>query len=107
MQYVTEVLVEEFPDLADLKQFLAMPSSTSVRKSTIIPMSLLFKDEKYIDDDIQILQEYIRECSLSGNSQVKFWQSVIVFYSSMYSEIIEAKKSHCIVSVPTEAERLH
>ena len=72
VQFVTQVLVEEFPNLADLKQFVAMPRSTPAHKSTIVPMSLLFKDEKYVDENIQILQEYMRECSLNGNSQVKF-----------------------------------
>ena len=72
VQYVTQVLVEEFPNLADLKQFVAMPSSTPAHKSTIVPMSLLFNDEKYIDENIQILQGYMRECSLNGNPQVKF-----------------------------------
>ena len=73
VQFVTQVLVEEFfSNLADLKQFVAMPSSTPAHKPIIVPMSLLFKDEKYIDENIQILQEYTRECSLNGNPQVKF-----------------------------------
>ena len=70
--YAAKVLVEEFPCLRDLKWFVATHSNTSAHKSTIVPMCLLFKDEKYIDDNIQILQEYMRECGLNGSPQVKF-----------------------------------
>ena len=69
-QYVARVLVEEFPCFRDLRRFVAALSSTTAHKSTIVPMSLLFKDEKYIDDNIQILQEYMRECGLNGSPQV-------------------------------------
>ena len=44
--------------------------SSVVHKSRVVPMKLLFKDEKYTDENIQILQEYSRECNLTGSSQV-------------------------------------
>ena len=70
VQYTAQVLVEEFPTFSDLRQFVVSPDrSSAVHKSTVIPMKLLFKDEKYTDDNIQILQEYSRECNLTGSPQ--------------------------------------
>ena len=71
VQYTAQVLVEEFPTFSNLRQFVVSPDrSSAVHKSTVIPMKLLFKDEKYTDDNIQILQEYSRECNLTGSPQV-------------------------------------
>jgi len=33
-------------------------------------MKVLFQDDKYTDENIPILQQYIREYNLSGNAQV-------------------------------------
>ena len=71
VQYTAQVLVEEFPTFSNLRQFVVSPDrSSAVHKSTVIPMKLLFKDEKYTDDNIQILQECSRECNLTGSPQV-------------------------------------
>lgn len=70
-QYTMRVLVEDFPALSGLKKFVAkVDQGSAVHTSTIVPMKLLFKDEKYTDDNIQILQEYSTECNLVGNPQV-------------------------------------
>ena len=77
VQYTAQVLVEEFPTFSDLRQFVVSPDrSSAVHKSTVIPMKLLFKDEKYTDDNIQILQEYSRECNLTGSPQV--WSKIYI-----------------------------
>ena len=71
VQYTAQVLVEEFPTFSNLRQFVVSPDrSSAVHKSRVIPMKLLFKDEKYTDDNIQILQQYSRECNLTGSPQV-------------------------------------
>ena len=68
--YTMKLLVESFPSLEKLKPLISTGNSAPVTKSDIVPMTLLFKDEKYIDDNIQILQQYIKGCNLSGNAQV-------------------------------------
>ena len=71
VQYTAQILVAEFPTFSNLRQFVATPDrSSAVHKSTVVPMKLLFKDEKYTDENIQILQEYSRECNLTGSPQV-------------------------------------
>ena len=61
VQYTAQILVEEFPTFSD---------PFAVHKSIVVPMKVLFKDEKYTDENIQILQEYSRECNLTGSPQV-------------------------------------
>ena len=71
VQYTAQVLVKEFPTFSNLRQFVVSPDrSSAMHKSRVIPMKLLFKDEKYTDDNIQILQQYSRECNLTGSPQV-------------------------------------
>ena len=68
---ITAQLVEEFPTFSNLRQFVATPDrSSAVHKFIVVPMKLLFKDEKYTDEYIKILQEYSRECNLTGSPQV-------------------------------------
>ena len=48
VQYTAQILVEEFPTFSNLRQFVVTPDrSSAVHKSTVVPMKLLFKDEKY------------------------------------------------------------
>ena len=81
-QYTMRIMVEEFPTFKNLSKFVAsLDQSSAVHNSTIVPMKLLFKDEKYTDDNIQILQEYITECNLAGNPQVCSILKVIYLYT--------------------------
>ena len=69
--YTMSLLVEAFPSLDKLKPFIFIRDSAApVTKSVVVPMKVLFRDEKYTDENIQILQQYIRDCNLSGNAQV-------------------------------------
>ena len=56
VQYTAQILVEEFQAVCGDSRF--------------VPIKLLFKDEKYTDENIQILQEYSRECNLTSSPQV-------------------------------------
>lgn len=56
-----KVLLENFPTLEKPKSFVSTNNSASVKKSIVVPMKILFKDEKYIDENIQILQQYIED----------------------------------------------
>ena len=41
-----------------------------VQKSTVVPMKVLMKDEKYTDDTIDILRQLVTDATLSGDAQV-------------------------------------
>ena len=68
--YTMQLITENFPSLASLKKFLAPPNITLPQKSVVIPQKVLFRDEKYIDENIKILWQYIKDCKFTGNPQV-------------------------------------
>ena len=82
----TKLLVEPFPSLEKLKPLISTGNSTSVKKSVVVLMKILFKDEKYIDDNIQILQQYIEDGNLSGNAQVS--QCLITLHSFKHTDLL-------------------
>ena len=67
VRYLMCFLVSEFSALADLEKFVP-PEQTPhpVRKAEVIPMKLLFKDEKYTAETIDILSDYITAAQLTG-----------------------------------------
>ena len=81
-----KLLVESFPSLEKLKPLISTGNSTSVKKSVVVLMKILFKDEKYIDDNIQILQQYIEDGNLSGNAQVS--QCLITLHSFKHTDLL-------------------
>ena len=69
--YMMGFLVETFTCLQDLQPFVpAMESLHQPQKSQVIPMKLLFRDEKYKSETIQILSQLLRDANLSGDPQV-------------------------------------
>ena len=55
--YTMRLLVEAFPSLDKLKPFIfTRDSAAPVTKSVVVPMKVLFRDDKYTDENIQILQ---------------------------------------------------
>lgn len=72
IQYVMEFLVANFPTLKDLEQHVpARQSPHPVRKAIVAPMKILFKDEKYKAETIDILTQLIKDAALTGQPQVK------------------------------------
>ena len=73
-----EFLVDEFPSLSSLKH-LVPPRQTlhPCRKATVAPMEILFKDEKYKAETIDILTQLTEDAKLKGNSQVLIKVSLI------------------------------
>ena len=64
-------LVDYFPDLSDLKQFLPVPSSAhDVQADEVVPMLVLLKDEKYIADTIDILSQLAADANHHGEPWV-------------------------------------
>lgn len=70
-QYVMEFLVEHFDSLSDLKPILPQRKSPHpAEKPTVVPMKILFRDEKYKTETIEIIRQLMEDAKLSGNSQV-------------------------------------
>lgn len=84
--YTMKLLVDSFPSLEKLKPLISTGNSSSVKKSVVVPMKILFKDEKYIDDNIQILQQYIEDGNLCGNAQVR--QCLITLQSFKHTDLL-------------------
>ena len=57
VSYIMNFLVQEFPALSDLKKLLPGKPETVMAKSEVVPMEVLFKDEKYIAETIDILSQ--------------------------------------------------
>lgn len=74
IHYTMEFLVEEFESLKDLKSIVPpIKSLHAVSKPTVAPMAILFKDEKYKDKTIEIIQQLMEDAKLSGTPQVSCW----------------------------------
>ena len=70
VKFVMSFVVKEFASLSDLAQFVPSDSSLPIQKSEVVPLRLLFRDEKSIDETIQILVQYIQDAELDGTPQV-------------------------------------
>ena len=55
--YVRQFLVNEFASLAHLKQFIPEEVQHNKDPDTVVPMKVLFKDEKYTAETIDILSQ--------------------------------------------------
>ena len=73
VQFMMQFLVTEFSDLQNLSQFSpSLSGPHTVEKSVVVPMKMLFCDEKYTDENILILHQFIEDAALSGHPQVIF-----------------------------------
>lgn len=70
MNFMMEFLVKELKSLSDLRQFLPSQPHPPVHKSVVMPMKLLFRDEKYTDENIQIMLQLLKDANLDGSPQV-------------------------------------
>ena len=71
VQYIMEFLVDNFDALNDLKKRVPTRHSPHpVQKATVAPMKILFKDEKYKAETIDILSQLIKDALLTGQPQV-------------------------------------
>ena len=63
LQLIMEVMVAEFKSLHDLQPYLPQRESPHpVQKSVVIPMEILFKDERFKSDMIEILSDLNERC---------------------------------------------
>lgn len=72
MCYIMHILVEEFPSLADLQPFLPSSDTPAMGACTsnVVPMKILFKDEKYRSETTEILTKLVEDANLSGKPEV-------------------------------------
>ena len=69
--YMMSFLVETFPSLKHLAKLIPpVDPPHPVAKSQVVPMKVLFKDEKYKSVTIDILAQLLVDAGLSGDEQV-------------------------------------
>ena len=69
--YMMETLVNEFPTLSHLKKFVPPRKSPHpTLKAEVVPMKILFHDEKYKAENIEILTDFMNTADLQGDKQV-------------------------------------
>lgn len=73
IHYTMEFLATEFSSLTDLKHHVPSQQPLHpVQKTQVVPMSVLFKDELYKSETVEILTQYISDAQLSGGHQVTY-----------------------------------
>ena len=71
VHFVMQLLVTEFDSISNLSRYL--PPETPVfpaAKTNVVPMQLLFRDEKYTSENVEILRETAKDANLQGSPQV-------------------------------------
>ncbi len=84
-RYMMNFLTSEFADLASLKKYV--PDHVvlhPVQKSEVVPMKVLFKDEKYTSETIDILSQLMKDAALCGESQVTVFCVALNFHTIVY-----------------------
>ena len=71
VQYLEEFLVERFSHLEDLQRYTHVEGLRPPQKSEVMPMKVLFKDEKLKAYTIDILPQLVMDANLDGTPQVK------------------------------------
>ena len=65
-------LAEEFNSLSNLESFAPKNQSPHpVQKSDVISMKVLFKDEKYMSETVDILSQLMVDANMTGDPQVE------------------------------------
>ena len=73
-----------------LKRFL--PDETSlhpVTKSEVVPMKVLFRDEKYVSETIEILLDLAKNAKLTGQSQVRHSTEVTNLHTEFVIDVCD------------------
>ena len=77
--FMMRFLVREFSDLKDLARYAPDEEQVhTVDKSEVVPMMVLFKDEKFVSETIDIMAQLIEDAHLSGNPEVCIQTSVCI-----------------------------
>ena len=78
VDFMMTFLVENLSSLQHLHKLIPPPEPLHpVLPSEVVPMKILFKDEKYKSETIEILSQLLIDAGLSGDQQVCFPQTSI------------------------------
>lgn len=73
VEYTMHFLVNEFTSLKDLRKYAPDHQQLHpVVKTEVVPQKVLFKDEKCIQETIDILSQLIDDANLNGDPQVHY-----------------------------------
>lgn len=88
--HIMHVLAEEFPALAHLQALLPSPEQVvkGVR-SNVVPMKILFKDEKYKSETIEILSQFAKDAEISGMPAVCIHIHILIFHVYLTITILQ------------------
>lgn len=102
--YMMEFLATEFKSLADLKHLIPSQQSLHpVQKSVVVPMKVLYRDEKYKSETIDILTQLMTDAQLTGDPQVppssciQLHTSLWLLYNYVYTQIVIGDQLTCKV----------
>ena len=71
IQYTMEFLVQEFTSLENLECYVPVRKSPyPVQTPQVAPMEILFRDEKYKAETIEIIRQLMNDANLSGTPEV-------------------------------------
>ena len=69
--YLQHFIVTEFSALSELHQVLpALHPCGVATKTDVVPMKILFRDEKYAAENVEILHDLVKDALLTGADQV-------------------------------------
>ncbi len=68
VRYMVRFLVKEFSSLADLRGFIPEETHHPKHPSEVVPMKVLFKDEKYTAETIDILAQLAVDADLTDGA---------------------------------------
>ena len=85
VQYVMHFVPDHFPALEELKRLFEPAASHSKKKTKVVPMTILQRDEKYTDETIKILHDFKTDCHLIGNPQVMTLLTPYPTHTYMYT----------------------
>ena len=71
VHFVMQLLVSEFDSLSNLSRYVPPEKPLfPATKTNVVPMRLLFRDEKYTSENVEILKETAKDAGLQGRPQV-------------------------------------
>ena len=87
VQFMIEFLVESFSSLRHLSHLIpSRQSPHPIHTSSVVPMSVLFRDEKYTAETIEILSQLAHDANLTGDSPQ------VIVSACMYNNIIRKNR---------------
>ena len=70
--FLQHFITSQFDDVHDLQPFLpGTHTPESVEKTEVVPMRLVFRDEKYVTENVAILRDLARDANLTGHHHVR------------------------------------